>query len=230
MNPYHKEQIDTLSMVCRHLHKLSTIEIDGLKGRVSSYLSFRTSVDTFLSTCFSGICDKTCFQSRMSACCSREGILTFFADVVINALFSDGESICRLFEILSRPNSGFKCIYLGPHGCLWTIKPIVCEMFLCQKAQEAVFSRHPEAESRWKELKQQEKLYRWPDRPVLFDQLEQYFIDQGIVSSLMYLHNSPGLLKIKNRQIASQHPSVKADGLRGKGFKGSSDRVIRRKP
>jgi hypothetical protein len=46
-------------------------------------------------------------------------------------------------------------------------------------------------------LKQREKHFRWPDRPVLFDDLEKYFMAAGYSSPLMYLNNSPGLLRVK---------------------------------
>jgi len=39
--------------------------------------------------------------------------------------------------------------------------------------------------------------YAWPDQSVLFDELEQMFIDAGYHSPLMYLHNSPGLQQVK---------------------------------
>ncbi|MGD2030721.1 MAG: hypothetical protein PVG86_12380, partial [Desulfobacterales bacterium] len=51
----------------------------------------------------------------------------------------------------------------------------------------------------WNELKQRKKIYTWPDRPVLFDDLERYFMNAGYSSPLMYLHNSPGLLRIKKQ-------------------------------
>ena len=46
-------------------------------------------------------------------------------------------------------------------------------------------------------LAQERKRFTWPDRPVLFDDLEQYFMDAGCTSPHMYLHNSPGLLRVK---------------------------------
>jgi hypothetical protein len=36
-------------------------------------------------------------------------------------------------------------------------------------------------------------------KKVLFDDLETFFINAGHASSLMYLHNSPGLLLVKKR-------------------------------
>ena len=45
----------------------------------------------------------------------------------------------------------------------------------------------------------QEKSFKWPDRPVLFDDLEKLFLDLGCHSTLMHLNLSPGLLRIKKR-------------------------------
>ena len=39
----------------------------------------------------------------------------------------------------------------------------------------------------------------WPDRPVLFDELEKLFIKEGYDSPLMYCHKSPGLLRLKSK-------------------------------
>ena len=98
---------------------------------------------------------------------------------------------------LAIPHQGNKCLYLGDKGCLWHVKPIVCEMFLCTKAEKEVLSRTPAAHKAWEELKQKEKSFRWPDQAVLFDDLEEMFIKAGCDSTLMYLHKSPGLLRIK---------------------------------
>jgi hypothetical protein len=53
------------------------------------------------------------------------------------------------------------------------------------------------AKEKWEALKQREKTFRWPDQAVLFDELEEVFIKAGYDSTLMYLHNSPGLLRVK---------------------------------
>lgn len=184
-------------MVHRHLEAISKKERETLLSRISDYFRFRDAVDAFLGEHFDNICTEKCFQSKVSACCSREGIITFFADVVINVLVSSASEIQALLKVLQKPNTGFKCIYLGGHGCMWRIKPLICEMFLCDHAENEVFIKKPEAKKLWQELKQREKQYRWPDRPVLFDDLEQYFIKAGYSSPLMYLHNSPGLLRVK---------------------------------
>jgi hypothetical protein len=199
MNSYQKEQLDTLNMVCRHLQTIPKQEKQQLLSKISDYRMFRNTVDAFLGEHFENICTLKCYQSNVSACCSREGIITFFADVVANVLVSAESKVRALSKALIKPNTGFKCIYLSDHGCMWRIKPIICEMFLCHSAEEAVFKRDPLANRFWQQLKQREKQYRWPDRPVLFDDLEKYFIAAGYSSPLMYLHNSPGLLRIKEQ-------------------------------
>ena len=135
----------------------------------------------------------------LSACCSKEGIITFFADMVINALISSEEEIRLFARALGEVNRGFKCIYLGSGGCLWHLKPIVCEMFICDDAQKHILNSTPEARQKWEEFKQLQKRFTWPDRPVLFDALEAIFIKAGYSSPLMYLHNSPGLLRVKQQ-------------------------------
>jgi hypothetical protein len=199
ISPYQQEQIEAISLVAMHLDSLPPDRIKTLKSATLEYLLFREDVDAFLNTYFSSTCTKKCFENNLSACCSREGIIAFFADIVINALFSTPGERKHLLAVLQKPNTGLKCIYLGPEGCLWRIKPIVCQMFLCDTAKENVFSEHPLAESAWNVLKNREKQFTWPDQKVLFDFLEDVFIDAGYSSSLMYLHNSPGLLLVKKR-------------------------------
>lgn len=197
MTEYQQEQLTSLKMVCDHLSNLDKDERSGLYHLVSDYVGFRNDVNAFLRRYFSGICTETCYKSRLSACCSREGIITFFADIVVNALVSHPDDLQRLQGVLQGNTRGSKCVYLGEHGCLWSLKPLVCEMFLCKKAEDAVFGHDVQVNDRWLELKKRERAYRWPDRPVLFDVLEQQFIDAGYTSPLMYLHNSPGLLRVK---------------------------------
>lgn len=199
MSSYHQEQLQTLQTVRTRLRAVSPAERQRLVDLVADYRTFRAEVAAFHRRYFDQICTTTCFQSRLSACCSREGIITFFADVVINALLSDDPALDTLSVRLEQSNNGYKCVYLGENGCLWRLKPIVCEMFLCDAARQTVFSRHPEAGAAWDDFKRREKRYRWPDRPVLFDELEDYFIGCGLTSPLMYLHNSPGLLRVKER-------------------------------
>ncbi len=204
MNEYQSEQFETFDMVHKLISALSVQEKDRLNAMISDYLAFRKKTADFLEAHFGEVCTLKCYQSRLSACCSRESIITFFADIIINVLVSSEEDIETLLEVLKAPNEGYKCIYLGNQGCLWKIKPIVCEMFLCDSAKEKVFENHPECETIWADLKKQEKRFTWPDRPVLFDMLEEYFLDAGCSSPLMYLHNSPGLLRIKQNAASEK--------------------------
>jgi len=197
MSSYHKEQIDALTLVKAQLDALPDTERLALEKLTADYLAFRREVDEFLSANFSQVCTETCYQSRLSACCSREGIITFFGDIVVNVMSSDGSEFENLLAVLRNPNQGFKCVYLTGHGCLWRIKPIVCQMFLCDRAKELVFGDEYRLQTEWELLEQKRKLFTWPDRPVLFDALETYFMKRGCRSPLMYLHNSPGLLRIK---------------------------------
>lgn len=197
MNEYQKEQFEAFKMVSLHVGSLSGHDRALLKEKATEYLRFRNETDSFLSRYFSGVCTEKCYKSKISACCSREGIIAFFADVVVNVLVSEPEEINCLMKALKRSNEGFKCIYLGENGCLWRVKPIVCEMFICDRAKDEIFAEHSGAGKAWENFRAREKSFKWPDRPVLFDDLERYFIDAGCNSPLMYLHNSPGLLRLK---------------------------------
>ena len=208
MNSYHQEQIETLRMVQHHLDCLAVSEQQTLRAAVANYLMFRRQVDEFLAEHFSQICTRTCYQSRISACCSREGIVTFFADIVVNLLVSTHADVDELLAVLNKPNDGFKCVYLTETGCLWQLKPIVCQMYLCDRSKDEVFGKTPDLEAEWKLLEQKRKRFTWPDRPVLFDDLESYFIKAGHRSPLMYLHNSPGLLRLKQK-AREKTPSTK---------------------
>jgi hypothetical protein len=70
-------------------------------------------------------------------------------------------------------------------------------MFLCDNAQAQVFEGNPRLGGKWEALKERKKEFTWPDRPVLFDQIETFFMGTGHNSSLMYCHNSPGLIRLK---------------------------------
>lgn len=198
-SPYQQEQHEAILMASTHIDMLSPDQIEALRTSSREYLMFRDDVDAFLNTYFATICTQKCFQNNLSACCSREGIITFFADIVINALFSTLDEQKFLLTVLQKPNNGPKCVYLGTNGCLWRIKPIVCQMFLCDAAMIRIFPDNTTAESAWNVLRNREKQFTWPDKKVLFDDMETFFINAGYASSLMYLHNSPGLLLIKKR-------------------------------
>jgi hypothetical protein len=199
MSSYIHEQVDALQMVREHLQSLTEKERRSLADLTGEYLVFRRKVAAFFLAHLSDVCTLKCYKNSLSACCSKEGIITFFADVVINALVSREEEIRSLLRVLAVANKGSKCVYLGPDGCLWHLKPIVCEMFVCKDAKEQIFNSEPKARQKWEELKQLQKRFTWPDRPVLFDALETIFIEAGYTSTLMYLHNSPGLIRLKQR-------------------------------
>ena len=199
MNEYQIEQLEALSQVRMHLKNLSGREKNHLRRLAGDYLVFRRKVDHYLDTHFNEACNASCYQSRLSACCSREGIVTFFADVVINFLCSEDADINGLEVALQTEHVGFKCVYLGKNGCPWRVKPIVCQMFLCASAKTRVFGKNPEAESAWVELQRERRRFTWPDRPVLFDTIEKHFMAASCSSPLMYFHNSPGLLLVKRK-------------------------------
>jgi hypothetical protein len=197
MSEYQKEQFEACSLASGYIGNLSGKQVLAIRRKVEKYLEFRQDVDKFINRRFKDACTSACFTSRKSACCSKEGIVTFFADVFINVLLSDAGEIEMMLNRLETDDTGFKCIYLGDKGCIWRMKPIVCQMFLCNEAKQMVFEKDPESASQWDQLKQREKTFTWPDQPVLFDEIEALLLSKGLSSPLMYLHNSPGLLRIK---------------------------------
>lgn len=197
MNDYQQEQFDAFTIVRQGLSRMDDSQRRMLKQAAADYMKFRQSVDRFLERYFNPICTDTCFRSQTSACCSKDGIITFFADAVINVLHASPSQMDRLIQVLKQTNSGHRCVYLGEEGCLWGVRPVVCAMFLCDRATNTVFSASPEAGDAWGHLRLQEKRFKWPDRPVLFDYLERVFLDMGYQSTLMHLNMSPGLLRIK---------------------------------
>ena len=199
MVEYRIEQLAALETAVRYLRSLSEDQANQLKAKLTEYLKFRDDVDAFLKENFAELCTRTCFERELSACCSKDGIITFFADILINALYASQQEIETLFARLQNRNERFKCVYLNKNGCLMRIQPIVCKMFLCERAEKAVFSQNPLLKDQWEALKEQKKRFTWPDRPVLFDFLEEIVIKAGLSSSLMYLHNSPGLLRVRQR-------------------------------
>jgi len=197
MNSYQNEQLETLIMIRRHLGALGAAEISRLKAEIEDYLSFRNRVAHFLEVHFADICTQKCYRNRLSACCSKDGIITFFADMVINGLVSDNVDLDRLEHAVRHPEDDAKCIYLSETGCVWNIKPVVCAFFLCDEAEKKAFDGNPDALKQWEELKIAKKNFTWPDKVVLFETLERYFMDRGCKSPLMYLHHSPGLVRIR---------------------------------
>jgi hypothetical protein len=199
VNEYQKEQFEAHKQVIEFFGDLSGDQRKMLDGRLKSYLNFRSRISDYLSEHFKAVCSMKCYGSRLSACCSKEGIITFFADVVVNASVSTEQEMNTLLHSLGKENTGYKCIYLTDTGCMWRMKPIVCEMFLCDDAKNKVFKGRKRLSDIWEELNDLKKKYTWPDRPVLFDQIEKEFITKGFSSPLMYLHNSPGLLRVKQK-------------------------------
>jgi hypothetical protein len=204
ISEYNQQQIEAFMMVRRYLQGLSRSRIKRIKRRSLNYVRFRADVADFQTRYFSEICTHKCFTSQTSACCGREGIATFFADVVINVLLSSEVEVDAVLQALLSDRGGFKCVYLTEDGCVWRLKPIVCEMFLCRHAKENVFSTNEALRNRWEGLRRRERRYTWPSRPVLFDELEELFIRAGYDSPLMYLHRSPGLLRVKERFLKSR--------------------------
>jgi hypothetical protein len=197
MNDYQHEQLDALRIARDGLVCITHSDLNDFKRSTDDYLRFRQAVDLFLKHHFSSICTQLCYQSQTSACCSKDGIITFFADTVINALHAAPGELDRMETALNRDNRGHRCIYLTADGCMWTIRPVVCAMFLCDRAMDTAFTADPTAKAVWEDLRRQEKTFKWPDRPVLFDHIEQVFMARGYRSSLMHLNLSPGLLRVK---------------------------------
>ena len=196
---YNRQQMEALLMAQRYLGSISSSRMSRIKGWVQAYLKFRGEVAQFQKQHFSETCTHKCFTSQTSACCGREGIATFFADVVINVLLSSHKEVDDILETLFHDPGGFKCVYLKEQGCLWRLKPIVCEMFLCKHAKDSVLEGNSALGAQWDKLRRRERRYTWPSRPVLFDRLEELFIQAGFQSSLMYFHRSPGLLRVKKQ-------------------------------
>ncbi len=199
MTSYREEQRHSQELVIGYLRRAPAAELRQLREMCADYIVFRETLHDFQNRHLSAICNRACFQSDLSACCNKDGIITFFADLVINALFSPPQTLADLVHSLAQARTDMKCIYLGANGCRWHIKPIVCEMFLCDKALEGMAAADPEALPKWQRLETDAKRFRWPDRPVLFDLMEARFLAAGVCSPLMYLHNSPGLMRIKRK-------------------------------
>ena len=197
MQQYHREQYESLLMIRNYFDACSIQTVQKFKTKISDYLTFRKEVDHFMVSNFDRLCTQNCYEEKVSACCNREGVITFFADLVINMLVSEKRQLDLMLARLQKENTGYKCVYLNKSGCIWRLKPIVCEMFVCESAKKIVFKEKPHARVTWEKLKLQEKSFKWPDKPVLFDDIETFFLNSGYSSPLMYFHNSPGLLRIK---------------------------------
>ena len=199
MVDYREEQRLNQILVQNYFTRQGEVERRLILDKCQDYLQFRDELSRFQGRHFQSLCNAACFQQQRSACCSKDGIITFFADLVINAAVSTPAEVNELITSLEKPRDDMKCIYLDPQGCRWRMKPIVCEMFICDQAKQKVFETVVGAEATWEEMKRKELTFRWPDHPVLFDEIESRFMAAGVRSSLMYLHVSPGLIRIKRK-------------------------------
>ncbi len=199
MNDYQREQLDAWRQIEQALRQMSTREKQAIGKEAADYLNFRKEVENFINQYFNKYCTIYCYQNNRSACCGKDSILTFWADLVINAVNIDDQTLKAMMNAIQRPVYTDKCIYLSRQGCCWHIRPLVCLMFLCNAVQQEVFSKDPDAGRQWEALCRRARSFRWPDRSVLFDRLEARFLAMDCFSPLMYLHTSPGLLRVKKK-------------------------------
>ncbi len=206
MNDYQIEQLTALGQVKAALGSLTGAALSELRAQAAEYLEFRRRVDTFLARHFGGYCTLACYQNQRSACCSKDGIIVFWADVVVNALHSHPGELDAIQTSIRQPFYPHKCIFLAQNGCLWRVRPLLCTMFLCDGVYQSVLGANLDLQRQWEALLAESKTFRWPDRPVMFDALERFFMDLGCRSTLMHLHTSPGLLRVKRlAEIAPPH-------------------------
>jgi len=199
VSEYQREQWTSFKTVEKACRDLSDLQLRELQESLDAYLQFREDLAEFQQEYFGAFCRGACFDTRISACCGFESIITFFADQVIACLLSTPEQMEAIFLKLEQPNRTSHCVFLGESGCIWSLPPISCAMFLCEKAKRSVFDGNPYAKAVWDELLRLEKDYTHPTQPVLFDDIESYFILLGVDSPHMYFHQSPGLLHLKSR-------------------------------
>jgi hypothetical protein len=196
---YNRDQFTSVLSILEVLSNLGEEEAGALRAGIQPYLGFRKAISEYYGSLFRESCRESCFDSGVSACCGFESIVTFFADHVINLLESSQQEIDILASVLKRPNRTQRCVFLGASGCTWRIPPISCAMFLCSQVKEKVFEAHPGARIIWSEHQRSEKEYTYPNKPVLFDDLEAFFMKRGSESPHLYFHRSPGLLRIKSK-------------------------------
>ena len=106
MNTYQTEQLEALTLIRRHLGDLSKARIDRLHARIDDYLAYRRRMAHFLSDHFKNVCTRECFSNRRSACCGKDSIITFFAEVLINALLVTARSARPSRKAASSAQSG----------------------------------------------------------------------------------------------------------------------------
>jgi len=196
---YNNQHLETLRRLKEQLQALPEAQRNELREMIAPYLAYREETGRFFRQHLADDCHLICFEKKRSACCGREGIIVFFADFVVELLGASEGRIEALDEVLVSDRGGMNCIYLGERGCRWKTKPVACEMFLCDQITKEVLGADDELEHRWQKLRRQEKSFTKPDRPVLFDDLERFFIERGYESPLMFFHHSPGLLRLKKK-------------------------------
>jgi hypothetical protein len=199
VSDYNREQWASLHALRTALLGLSESELQTLRTTSEKYLQFREDLDCFQLRVFGPQCKNVCYDTGLSACCGFESIFTFFADHVINCLYSTMEDIEGLLCLIEKPNLTSRCVYLGKTGCLWKIRPISCAMFVCEDAKKSAFLKDPSSESAWMQFTAMEKEFSLPIKPVLFDDLESQFMRLGLQSPHMYYHQSPGLIRVKKK-------------------------------
>jgi hypothetical protein len=197
ISEYNRDQLAAFRALACAVECLTSVEREALRGTWQPYLEFRKELTEYFAVHFAPFCRETCFNTGMSACCGYESIFTFFADHVINFLESEAGERDALFQVLGRPNKTDRCVYLGERGCLWRVTPISCAMFFCEQAKGTVFGENPDAEAIWLDLKEKEKAFTRPTKPVIFDEIEAFFLARGLDSPFMYFHKSPGLMRLK---------------------------------
>lgn len=199
VSEYHRHQWASFKAIEKACRNLSDLQLLELQECLSTYLQFREDLAAYQQRYFGDFCRATCFDSGVSACCGFESIITFFADQVVTSLLSTPEQMEAIFRKLEQPNQSSNCVFLGDTGCIWRLPPISCAMFLCEQAKRNVFDENQHARAIWEEFLRLEKEYTHPTQPVLFDDIESYFILLGVDSPHMYFHQSPGLLRLKSR-------------------------------
>ncbi len=109
MCEYNKEQLETLYIVRQYLSKQSQNKIETYKKDIESYSLFRKKISDFSSKNFSSLCREKCFDNGLSACCTKEGIITYFADVFVNAIYSTPDQLNKIENILQMTNNSKLC-------------------------------------------------------------------------------------------------------------------------
>lgn len=199
VSEYNRDQGITFKAVNEALQRIGSTGVEKLKESVGPYLAFRRELEEFQAGFMEAFCRKSCFETGISGCCGFESIITFFADHAISFLLSEPREKELILGALEQPNRTKKCVYLARSGCIWKIRPIACAMFLCGKLKSGYIECDHKAKSVWTQFQDREKEFTWPTKPVLFDDLETYFMGLGVRSPHMHFHQSPGLIRLKAR-------------------------------